>query len=397
MNLAYHYPSIYWATAVMTVEAGALDIEDSTGTNYVKVATAIARAKTEGYKIELPSINKANFAFTPDSNNNSIIYGLKGISEINDDFIKVIIKNRPYKSLLDFIEKTEPQKKQVINLIKAGAFNDFGNPTEIMKEYLKLICPQKTHITLQNMNTLIKYNLIDNDLITYIYLYNFNKYLKQLETPDGFKLDKRAIQFMNNNFPELECDIFLDKKIWKKTYDKKMEYLKKWIGENEETLIVKIQEKEMEELQEQYFKGDEKTWEMESLGFYSSDHELSNVKLKTSSITELDDGSYKNTVNIAGTVLGKDAYKHMVYLLTPDGVITLKMTKDIFANYNRIISEIKNGEKTVLEKSWFLKGTLLYVNGYKSGEVFRVRNISKILLLNKDGDCKTTKYRIDEV
>ena len=119
MNLNYYYPPIYWATAVLTVNAGALDDEESsTGTNYKKVASAIGRIQSEGYEVELPNINKANFAFTPNAENNSILYGLKGISEINDDFVKVIIKNRPYTSVQDFIEKCNPQKKQIINLIK---------------------------------------------------------------------------------------------------------------------------------------------------------------------------------------------------------------------------------------------------------------------------------------
>ena len=46
------------------------------------------------------------------------------------------------------------------------------------------------------------------------------------------------------------------------------------------------------------------------------------------------------------------------------------------------------GKKT-LEKSWFNKGTLLIVNGYKSGEVFRVRSLSKILEIDSSGKIKS--------
>ena len=78
----------------------------------------------------------------------------------------------------------------MINLIKAGAFDAFGEKRIIMNDYLLSITPQKTRITLQNMNSLIEYNLIPKDLISYKYLYNFNKYLKDLEIPEGYRLTR---------------------------------------------------------------------------------------------------------------------------------------------------------------------------------------------------------------
>lgn len=397
MNLAYHYPSVYWATAVMTVEAGALDIDDAGGTNYAKIASAIGRVQTEGYKVELPLINKAQFAFVPDVENDAIIYGFKGISNVGDELIKAIVSNRPYTSVNDFIEKCQPQKRQMISLIKAGAFEEFGNKREIMRDYLSDICPKKVRITLQNMNTLIDYRLIPNDLISYVYLYNFNKYIKGMQLPEGFKLDKRAIEFIIKNFPDLDVSSgMLDVKVWKKTYDNSMDNLKSWLKENEEELIDKIQEKDIEELWDAYCSGNDSAWEMDTLGFYYSGHELENINIETASIQNLLDGNYKNTVDIVGTVLGKEAYKHMVTILTPNGVVDLKFTGEQFAQYNKTISEMTKDGKKTLEKSWFIKGTLLLVNGYKSGETFRVRNLSRIIEVTDDGNIKTTKYRYGE-
>ena len=398
MNLAYHYPSVYWATAVMTVEAGALDIDDAGGTNYAKIASAIGRVQSEGYKVELPLINKAQFAFVPDVEGNAIMYGFKGISDVSDELIKSIIANRPYNSVNDFIEKCEPQKRQMISLIKAGAFSEFGEKRKIMKDYLYSICPKKVRITLQNMNSLIDYRLIPNELISYVYLYNFNKYLKQLQIPEGFRLDKRAMDFLLKNFPDLDISSgYLDIKVWKRTYDSGMDNLKSWLKENEEELKNKLQEKDVEDIWNQYCAGNDSAWEMDTLGFYYSGHELSNINIETHSIKNLADGNYKNTVDIAGTVLGKEAYKHMVTILTPEGVIDLKFTGEQFAQYNKTISKVQNDTKKVLEKSWFLKGTLLLVNGYKSGETFRVRSLSRILEVSEDGNIKTTKYRYGEV
>ena len=397
MNLAYHYPPIYWATAVMTVEAGALDIEDSGGTNYAKIASAIGRVQTEGYKVELPLINKAQFAFVPDVENNAIIYGFKGISDVGDELIKTIISNRPYNSINDFIEKCQPQKRSMISLIKAGAFEEFGKKRKIMKDYLYSICPKKARITLQNMNTLVDYHLIPKDLISYVYLYNFNKYIKPFQIPEGYKLDKRSMDFLLRNFPDLDISSgLLDTKVWKKTYDNSMNNLKEWLKENEEYLINKIQEFDVQDIWNTYCYGNDSAWEMDTLGFYYSGHELENINIETASIQNLLDGNYKNTVDIVGTILGKEAYKHMVTILTPDGVVDLKFTGEQFAQYNKTISEMTKDGKKILEKSWFIKGTLLLVNGYKSGETFRVRNLSRIIEVSEDGNIKTTKYRYGE-
>ena len=395
MNLSYYYPPIYWATAVLTVNAGALENEESTtGTNYKKVASAIGRIQTEGYEVKLPAINEAGFAFTPSAKENSIIYGLKGISEINDDFIKIIIQNRPYTSIEDFIEKCQPQKKQIINLIKAGAFNEFGDRRKIMKTYLASICPKKARITLQNMSLLIEYSLIPKDLQNYVYLFNFNRYIKQYETPEGFKLDQRARSFVERNYGDLDYETgFLDKKVWKKTYDKAMGGIKEWFKDNEEELINKIQEKDIEKIWNQYCQGSNSAWEMEVLGFYHSPHELLGLKADVVNPKNLVDGNYRHTVNIAGTVLGKDAYKHMVTILTTYGVVDLKFTNEQFAEYNRTISEVRDGVKKVLEKSWFIKGTLVFVKGFKSGETFRVKQISKIIDIDNKGVPKMTRYR----
>ena len=395
MNLAYHYPSIYWATAVMTVEAGALDIEDSSGTNYAKVSAAIGRVTSEGYKVELPLINEADFGFVPDAKNNSIVYGLKGITEISDDFVKTIIENRPYSSPEDFIEKCHPQKKQMINLIKAGAFTEFEDRRLTMNNYLTSISPKKARITLQNMNTLIDYRLIPNELISYVYLYNFNKYIKKGETPSGFKIDARAMDFLAKNFPDIDITSgFLDGKLWKKTYENGMDGLKTWIKENEEHLIEEIQRNDVLKIWEQYCVGNNSAWEMDVLGFYHSGHELANINVDdVVSINNLQEGDYKNVVTIAGTVLGKEPYKHMVTILTPDRVVDLKFTGEAFANYNKTISEVIKGEKKTLEKSWFIKGTLVLATGFKSGEVFRVKHLSRILEIDDLGNVKTTKYR----
>lgn len=105
MNLNLRFPPIYWATACLTVNSGGSEGVDGGTTNYGKLSSAIGRIKAQGIKVELPDINKARVGFTPEKEENQIIYGLKGITDIGDEIIKKIIDNRPYKDMNDFIEK----------------------------------------------------------------------------------------------------------------------------------------------------------------------------------------------------------------------------------------------------------------------------------------------------
>ena len=59
---------------------------------------------------------------SPDVENNTIQYGLSGITRIGEDLIKNIIMGRPYVSVEDFLERIKITKPQMVNLIKSGAF-----------------------------------------------------------------------------------------------------------------------------------------------------------------------------------------------------------------------------------------------------------------------------------
>ena len=125
MNMAYHFPIIYWNCACLTINASANeDVEDNKSTNYGKIAKAIGDMQHHGVKIALPDINTAKFGFSPDQKNNQIIFGLKGINAVGDDIVQQVITNRPYDSLNDFVQKNKDlDTRSVINLIKAGCFD----------------------------------------------------------------------------------------------------------------------------------------------------------------------------------------------------------------------------------------------------------------------------------
>jgi hypothetical protein len=77
---------------------------------------------------------------------------------------------------------------------------------------------------------------------------------------------------------------------------------------------------------------------------------------------------------IAGTVLDRDKAKKTVTLLTTDGVVTVKVFGQVFAHYDKLISERgADGKKHVIEKSIFNRGNKIIVSSKKVEKPARVR------------------------
>ena len=196
--------------------------------NYGKIATAIGKMQSEGIIISCPDINKSTFTFSPDVEQNMIRYGLKGITQIGADLIKEIMEKRPFNSFDDFLARIKIKKPQVINLIKSGAFNEFGSREEIMKQYLNQISGQKKTLNLRNVNMLIEHDLIPRDPYDFqIRVFNYNKYLKTLEIDKKeYYLDNIAYGFYEKHFDldllieesEAPSGFKLNKSRWKTTY-----------------------------------------------------------------------------------------------------------------------------------------------------------------------------------
>ena len=431
MNLNLKYPPIYWATACLTVNSGGADEESGGTTNYGKLSAAIGRIKVQGIGVELPDINKARFGFTPNAEDNSIIYGLKGISGVGDDLINKIINNRPYKSFDDFMERIEPTKSETIALIKAGCFDilekDIGRK-ELMYKYLAQINPPKTRITLQNLNGLINNNLLPKNKMGYVKLYNFGKYLKAFADGEKLYVDDRAYKYFSDHFDigllqQNKKGTYISQNIWAKLYDNKMAELKEYLKANQDKYIQALQEAEINNIWSDSCSGTLSSWEMESLGFYYHDHELINVShpefkfvdfFKEPEIAIPDHYiKYKdreipvfNLVSICGTVLDKNSYKHTITLLTPTGVVSVKCVAEQYSQYDKQISRVnkETGKKEVVEKSWFKRGTRLLVNGWRSGDQFMARSrqseekyaFYKVLDINDLGQLDITRYRAED-
>lgn len=426
LNLYYKYHPIYWNTACLTVNAGSFgdDMEDEVSKNadYVKIATAINDIKSRGIQISLLDINKSDYSFKPDIENNRILYGFKGVSNVGDDLIKSIIENRPYSSMEDFLKKVNINKVAMVNLIKGGAFDSIENCSreEIMKKYISSIAGLKKKLTLQNLSSLINYEVITPTSFE-ARLFNFNKALKQ------FKQDKYYIfpheqftQFYNeffdeslltiyNNYPAIEIDI------WDKIYKNKINETIKTMLKNpkiHDFMLNKLNEKIFMEEWNKYCEGNISSWEMDALGFYYHEHELANVDKTIYNIVDFNElpeqpeveKTYKrNGVEmpiyklhrIVGTVIGKNKTKGMVYLLLPNGTTTiLKFRNEQFAFYDKKLTQVRpDGSKETIEEGWFKKGTKLMITGFRREDSFIPKTyantightVYKILSVDKDG------------
>lgn len=389
MNLAYKYPIIYWNTANLIVDSGG----DGDSTDYVKVAVAINKIRDAGIDVSLVDINKSSLSFKPDVENNKILFGLKGLAHINDDFVKTIEENRPYVSLVDFYNRVNPNKRAMISLIKGGAFDQFCGRQEAMIQYIWLTCDKKKRITLQNMPGLMKHNLLPNgtEYEDSRKIYEFNRYLKdQCRVSDGYKLDNRAIDFLNNHELEYLYDsyFFVNAKEWDKVYQSYMDVYRAWIKTNGNQILDDLNTAIFMQDWDKYAQGTISSWEMEALCFYYHEHELAHIdnskygivdffKLPEQPVVDKVFKKGNNTIPIyklnviAGTCVAKDKNKNIVYLLTTSGVVTVKFSKDYFAMFDKQISQRNfDGTKSVVEKSFFNKGSMIMVQGIRRGNEF---------------------------
>lgn len=431
MNLNYRFHPIYWATACLTVNSGGADEETGGTTNYGKLSSAIGRIKKQGIEVSLPDINMAKFGFTPDQENNRIIYGLKGISDVGDDIINRIIANRPYTSFEDFLTKVEPGKVQAIALIKAGCFDALEpelSRKELLYNYLNTLIPAKNKLTLANVNALINYNILPKNKAKFTYLFNFNKYLKLSKSGEKYYVDERAYDYFSRNFDVdlLDNDkkgTFIYIKTWDNLYKDKMTELKEYITKNQDKLIEKLHEAEIGEIWDQYCSGSMSKWEMDTLGFYYHEHDLIGARHPEFTFINFFDekeipvpAEYKEYKGrklavyelkaIYGTVLDKNSYKHTVTLLTPDGVVNVKCVAEQYSKYDKQLSQLnkETGKKEIIERSWFKRGTNLIVYGYRSADQFMARSkqsegkfaFYKILDMDDVGNLSITRYRADD-
>jgi DNA polymerase-3 subunit alpha len=452
MNLAYRYPTMFWNCACLISDAGGAESEDSEAeesenqeifyedyegfedfieededdeeeedeeeevskankkkkktksTNYGKIASAIGKIKSSDVNVAPPDINKSTYTFSPDIENNTIRYGLSGITKVGEELVKTIMDGRPYASVSDFLGRIKINKPQMVNLIKSGAFDCFGDRVQIMHRYIDDISDAKKRITLQNMKMLIDFGLIPDEYDLERRVYNFNKYIKKLKL-DGtyFGLDEIAFNFYSAHFDidklepceDTESGFKIKQTAWDNYYQKHMSIVRPFIQKHAAELLVAVNTKLTQDTWNKYCLGSLSKWEMDSVSFYSHEHELADLDMERYELTNFSDLSEDPIVDrvipikgkqvpilklfrICGTVLDRDKSKKTVTLLTTSGVVTVKIYGGVFAQYDKQISERGvDGKKHVIEKSMFSRGNKIIVIGVRDGDSFRAKKYSR--------------------
>ena len=452
MNLAYNYPIMFWNCACLISDSGGAESDDeyddhpdqeeyyeeieydsmedfgaeeeddedededeetvsatpkkkkkAKSANYGKIATAIGKIQSSGVDVAPPDINKSSFTFYPDVESNTIRYGLSGITKVGEDLVKAIMDGRPYTSVADFTSRVKINKAQVINLIKSGAFDSFGDRVQIMRQYINSISDTKQRITLQNMKMLIDFGLIPDEYDMQRRVYNFNKYVKKLKWESYYALDNIAFNFyekhfdMDNLIPSemSESGFLIKQTVWDKIYQSHMDKIRPWVKENSATLLEEVNNRLTSDMWNKYCQGNLSKWEMDAVSFYSHEHELANLRKDLYEITDFSNIPENPVVEriipikgkqipilklfrICGTVLDRDKSKKTVTLLTTSGVVTVKIYGGIFSNYDKQISEHgTDGKKHVIRKSEFSRGNKIIVCGVRDGDSFRAKKYTR--------------------
>ena len=437
--IATRWNPIYWDAACLVVNSGSLEEEDDieydeddtpikkkeNATDYGKVAKALGEIINAGINVSLVDINKSDYGFKPDVENNQILFGMKALNSVGAAVVDQIKLNRPYISIKDFMNRCKLNKTAMISLIKAGAFDELAKEEAEknnidpriwnMVYYLSITSNPKTKLNLQNMSTLINYNLLPDYLDFEKNVYFFNKYLKARKWQDCYVIpDQNGMNFYYDHFDMEHIDIInncfvIKQKTWDKIYKNVMDKVRDWLQEEQQTVLKQLNLRLFQEEWNKYAEGNISYWEMKSLCFYYHDHELQFIDNnyygivdfnKLPSVPNVDYFFKRNgkqipiykLYRIAGTVIGKNDTRHIVTLLTPTGIVNVKFTRDYYAMFNRQISEVnEEGVKKVKEKGWFTRGNKLLVTGYRRDDTFVAKKYKSTgghqlyLITNVDG------------
>jgi DNA polymerase-3 subunit alpha len=385
--------------------------------NYGKIGKAVGDIQREGVRVDLPNINKAELDFVPDIDTNSIIYSLKAITGVNMELGEKIISNRSYNSMFDFLEKIEPTNVQMISMIKAGCFDSLypnKHRKAIMADYIRYYVEskieRKTKLTMVDFKKMIELEIVPSQFELSRRVMNFKNWMQANEfdkVSKRFKVASEAslIFFedyfihkltLGKDYDRIPQGYSVKQTAFNKVADSYMEELKEYLSTEE--AINKLYEAKIQamtdELSEKYLKGSVSKWEMDSLHYYYHDHELKHIATALHKIRDFSklpeepvilemkvnkkgvENPVYDTCSIAGTVLNADNNKHIVTLLTHCGVVVdVKFYKGTFIWYNKKLSKMNDkGKKETVEDSWFARGNLLLIHGFRRELTFIPRS-----------------------
>lgn len=133
--LKTHFPVEFMAAALTSEK---IDIE--------RIAVLIDECKKMGIEVLPPNINESLKNFTVVPKENKIRFGLLAIKNVGENVINVIVEeiknNGGFKNIEDFIQRISSKdlnKKSLESLIKAGAFDEFAERSQLLHNLERLL------------------------------------------------------------------------------------------------------------------------------------------------------------------------------------------------------------------------------------------------------------------
>lgn len=393
MNIAYRYGVHYWKAACLNVDAGILG-ESEQGTNYGKVAKALSNFRED---VIPPSVNKSDIGFTPNPETGQIMYGLKPIVGMNSKLAKQIIEGRPYNNMTEFInhniENGELTKTKMVSLIKSGMFDElYPDRRQLMINFVKYVEPLKQKLTTSAVPKIA--HLIPEEYKEAKADYFFLKEVKSKKYHEEYaeyffnSFEKDCNKKVTKKYPESYTyddktgKIIIETKILEKVVKDRTEKLKEWLL-TEDALNSEASLRRSA-YWNKYCLGTISHWEMQSITFYISDHELEEYPISSffdlSNFYELPkepeiDGynngrggkkwpKYKSHV-IAGTVIDSLPKKGIVTIITKEGVVDVRVGKGKFQYYHKKVMVGEGKARVNIDDTWWKRGNMIIVVGYR--------------------------------
>ena len=386
LNMFIKYGKEYWDLGNLLIDSGLVgDMEKNT--NYDKLTRATGKLDN----IIPCDINKSDMDFKVEGN--KIRYGFRAISGLDKATFPIIEKFRPYKTFDDFLEKVYYSKKlkekKIITLIKTGAFDCFEKDRrKLMIDFISKAIPVRKSLTMTQF-PIVREHIEGFEKEKEIYDFR-NKIIGKNKVPMNKQIEQEFLSLYSDCVDFTINDkgiLVIDTNSFDKVYEARVQPLKDKLKELEvRELFATIKRREM---WANNCLGNISSWEMEVYYTYFSGHELDLMPIgdyfNLSNFEELGDEPvvdhyYKKKLKdrtidipiyqlerIAGTVIGKDNQRHYVYLLTKDGVVSVKYQKGQFAHYT---------SKQENDGSWFERGTILVITGYRKGIDFIAKSYS---------------------
>lgn len=366
--LKCHYPTIFMKTIL------------SYANDNMDVSKYLTQAQDMEISILNPDINNSELGFRLFED--SILYGIGSLYQVGEPTVKQIIKNRPYSSFENFLDKNvnnihegeiKFDKSSLVSLINSGCFdripmneNDANNSSRdmLLIKVLSLSVSQITKVSTSNISELFDNGIIDvNKFGKEKRIYELHKTLLSKKYILDLYNDDDIITKVKNNYSndvyKLDTStnkIIVDNKKYKKEYEKYLTEIKKDMKDNSETYSSQINKSRVISEYMEYVNGrDNADLEFESTSFYFQDSWLKSAQeeygvdefkdIPNLDMEEVGYYSKKKLYTIVGVLTGKVKKHKEIVLLTNSGIVIAKLG-DIL--YNSIASELKRGDKIAL-------------------------------------------------